>query len=77
MKLNKQLRKLHYWISPFIFLPVLVIFSTGVLLQLKKQSDWIQPPIQQGVNSTPSVQFEMDNLGRDINEIPVLKHITS
>lgn len=25
----------------------------------------------------PSVQFEMDNLGRDINEIPVLKHITS
>ncbi len=35
-----------------------MIFSTGVLLQLKKQSDWIQPPIQQGVNSTPSVQFE-------------------
>jgi len=26
---------------------------------------------------TPSVQFELDNLGRDINEIPVLKHITS
>ena len=26
---------------------------------------------------TPSVQFEIDNLGRDINEIPVLKHITS
>ena len=25
----------------------------------------------------PSVQFEMENLGRDINEIPVLKHITS
>ena len=58
MKLNKQLRKIHYWISPFIFIPVLVIFSTGVLLQLKKQSDWIQPPIQQGVNSTPSIQFE-------------------
>ncbi len=26
---------------------------------------------------TPSVQFEIDNLGRDINEIPVLKHIAS
>ena len=58
MKLNKQLRKIHYWISPFIFIPVLVIFSTGVLLQLKKQSDWIQPPIQQGVNSIPSIEFE-------------------
>ena len=58
MKLNKQLRKLHYWISPFIFIPVLVIFSTGVLLQLKKQSDWIQPPIQEGINSIPSIQFE-------------------
>jgi len=25
----------------------------------------------------PSVQFEMDNLGKDINEIPALKHIAS
>lgn len=25
----------------------------------------------------PSVQFEMENLGKDINEIPVLKHISS
>lgn len=25
----------------------------------------------------PSVQFEMENLGKDINEIPVLKHIAS
>lgn len=25
----------------------------------------------------PSVKFEMDNLGKDINDIPVLKHISS
>jgi len=25
----------------------------------------------------PSVKFEMDNLGKDINDIPVLKHIAS
>ena len=25
----------------------------------------------------PSVQFELDHLGKDINEIDVLKHITS
>ena len=25
----------------------------------------------------PSVQFEIENLGKDINDIPVLKHIAS
>jgi len=58
LKLNKQLRKIHYWISPFIFIPILIILSTGILLQLKKQSDWIQPPIQQGVSNVPSIEFE-------------------
>ena len=58
MKLNKQLRKIHYWISPFIFIPILIIFSTGILLQLKKQSDWVQPPIQQGVSNIPSIEFQ-------------------
>ena len=58
MKLNKQLRKIHYWISPFIFIPILLILSTGILLQLKKQSDWIQPPIQQGVSNIPSIEFQ-------------------
>ena len=58
MKLNKQLRKIHYWISPFIFIPILIILSTGILLQLKKQSDWVQPPIQQGVSNVPSIEFQ-------------------
>ncbi len=58
MKPNKQIRKIHYWISPFIFIPILIILSTGILLQLKKQSDWIQPPIQQGVSNIPSIEFE-------------------
>ena len=26
---------------------------------------------------TPSVKFEVENLGKDINDIPALKHITS
>jgi len=58
LKPNKQIRKIHYWISPFIFIPILIILSTGILLQLKKQSDWIQPPIQQGVSNIPSIEFE-------------------
>jgi len=45
LSINKQTRKLHYWISPIIFIPVVIIFSTGVLLQFKKQSNWIQPNV--------------------------------
>lgn len=45
MSINKQTRKLHYWISPIIFIPIVIIFSTGVLLQFKKQSNWIQPNV--------------------------------
>lgn len=72
MKLNKQLRKIHYWISPFIFIPILIIFSTGILLQLKKQSDWIQPPIQQGVGNVPSIEFqEMLEAAKSIPEAEI------
>jgi hypothetical protein len=46
LKLNKKIRQIHYWISPFIIVPVILIFTTGVLLQLKKQSNWIQPSIE-------------------------------
>tara|TARA_S200000501_G_scaffold376401_1_gene431260 strand:+ start:2187 stop:2693 length:507 start_codon:yes stop_codon:yes gene_type:complete len=53
LNLNKQTRKLHYWISPVIFIPVVIIFSTGVLLQFKKQSNWVQPNIEITSDSKP------------------------
>ena len=72
MKLNKQLRKIHYWISPFIFIPILIIFSTGILLQLKTQSAWVQPPIQQGVGNVPSIEFqEMLEAAKSIPEAEI------
>ncbi len=42
-------RKFHYWAAALAALPVLVILCTGLLLQLKKQSAWVQPPEQRGV----------------------------
>ncbi|MFL2511233.1 MAG: PepSY domain-containing protein [Candidatus Neomarinimicrobiota bacterium] len=53
MSLKKQTRKLHYWISPIIFIPVIIIFSTGVLLQFKKQSNWVQPNLKITSDSKP------------------------
>jgi uncharacterized iron-regulated membrane protein len=48
MKLQVFSRKAHYWASITVALPVLVIVGSGVLLQLKKQLAWVQPPEQRG-----------------------------
>jgi uncharacterized iron-regulated membrane protein len=41
-------RKLHRWGALTVALPFLVVICTGILLQLKKQFDWVQPPEQRG-----------------------------
>jgi hypothetical protein len=48
MKLQLLNRKIHYWASIIIALPVLLVLSTGLLLQLKKQITWVQPAEQKG-----------------------------
>jgi uncharacterized iron-regulated membrane protein len=39
-------------------LPLFVIIVTGLLLQVKKEFSWIQPPTQRGVGKVPTVSFE-------------------
>lgn len=53
-KLN---RKLHRIGSIVTALPVLVILASGLVLQLKKESSWIQPPTAKGIGGAPSVSF--------------------
>lgn len=48
-------RKLHYWVAFATALPVLLVILTGVLLQVKKDFAWIQPPEQKGSGKTPAV----------------------
>jgi uncharacterized iron-regulated membrane protein len=43
MALPTLLRKLHYWGSIVIAVPIAVVIGTGLLLQLKKEIAWIQP----------------------------------
>lgn len=38
--------------------PLLVIIASGVLLQLKKQWDWVQPPEQRGTGTVPALDFQ-------------------
>lgn len=55
---NGWSRKLHRYGSIVTLLPLLVIIPSGLLLQLKKESDWIQPPTQRGAAGPPSVRFD-------------------
>jgi len=56
---NKWTRKVHYWGAFVVFLPVFIIISTGILLQLKKDIDWIQPPTANGeFENDPTISFD-------------------
>ena len=71
MSFNKQVRKLHYWISPIIFIPVVIIFTTGVLLQFKKQSNWIQPNIEVISDSSPQLLNSYLEVVKNIKEAQI------
>jgi uncharacterized iron-regulated membrane protein len=58
MKPSLLNRRVHYWLSPFVALPLLVVAVTGVLLQVKKQVAWVQPAEKKGTGKEPSVSFD-------------------
>lgn len=58
MRLNLLVRKLHSWGAILAALPVIVIIGSGILLQLKKQVTWVQPPEQRGIDTLPAVSFD-------------------
>ena len=47
---NKYSRKLHRWGAIAIAVPALVVIGTGIILQLKKDAHWIQPPTSKGTS---------------------------
>jgi uncharacterized iron-regulated membrane protein len=51
-------RKSHRWGAIAVALPFLVVILTGLLLQLKKEWAWVQPPTARGRGTTPVVTFE-------------------
>ena len=51
-------RKLHRWGAIVVAIPFLIVIATGVLLQLKKQLAWVQPPEQKGSGSVPMLTMD-------------------
>jgi uncharacterized iron-regulated membrane protein len=46
---NLLVRKLHRWGAVAFAVPLLLVIISGLLLQLKKQVAWVQPPTQKGL----------------------------
>lgn len=57
-KLNILTRKLHRWGAIVIALPIVIVIGSGLILQLKKDVDWIQPPTQRGEGAPPTLSFD-------------------
>lgn len=57
---RRDFRKIHRWGAILIALPFLIVLITGLLLQVKKEFSWIQPPSQKGSISyqTPEIGFQ-------------------
>jgi hypothetical protein len=51
-------RKVHHEASFIVALPILVIIGSGLLLQMKKQWDWVQPPEIRGTGTVPAIGFD-------------------
>ena len=58
MKFNVLNRKIHHWTTVFLAIPLLIIVSSGLLLQMKKHMAWIQPPELRGTGTTPAIDLE-------------------
>ena len=62
MKTNRLIRDVHYWASIFVALPIMVMIGAGILLMLKKEIDWIQPPTKRGAGLEISADGAIDAL---------------
>lgn len=58
MNWKKLTRKTHYWASLFIAIPSAIVIGSGLILQMKKQSSWVQPPTARGSAKTPTLTFD-------------------
>jgi uncharacterized iron-regulated membrane protein len=58
MRTQKLFRRVHYWGAAIAAVPLLIIISAGVLLQLKKQIAWVQPVEHRGTEGEPGVTFD-------------------
>jgi uncharacterized iron-regulated membrane protein len=67
MHFNVLNRKVHYWASAVVAIPLFIIICTGIVLQLKKHWSWVQPPEQRGSVTQPIIELShiLESLKRE------------
>ena len=67
MHFNVLNRKVHYWASAVVAVPLFMIICTGIVLQLKKHWTWVQPPEQRGSVTQPVIELSqiLESLKRE------------
>lgn len=72
MKAQVFWRKLHHWSAPLVLLPLGIMIGTGLLLMLKKDIEWIQPPTQRGEQPAMVPSQSLQTLFQRAQQIPEL-----
>ncbi len=73
MKTQVLLRKIHHWGSVFIMLQMGLVIGAGLLLILKKELEWVQPPTAKGVAQTDVPKVSMEELFRIAQSVEELQ----
>ena len=55
--MNRWTRRLHRWGAFLSAVPLLLVIVTGLLLQVKKEVPWVQPPTMRGSKGEPTLSF--------------------
>ena len=73
MKVSVLLRQIHNWASVIVLVPLGIMIIAGILLMLKKDIDWIQPPTQRAETFAIAADISLDDLYAAALAIPELE----
>jgi uncharacterized iron-regulated membrane protein len=63
-------RRLHRWGAIAVALPFLIVLASGLLLQLKKQLDFVQPPEQKGAAASVATALTLPEILARVQQVP-------
>lgn len=69
---RRDTRKIHRWGAFLVSLPFLIVIVTGLLLQVKKEVEWIQPSTEEVAIDRLSLSFdEILQISKDVEEAEI------
>lgn len=69
---RRDTRKIHRWGALLVSLPFLIVIVTGLLLQVKKEVEWIQPSTEEVAIDSLSLSFnEILQISKGVEEAEI------